>query len=175
MSTADPSATAPQRSSERTSGSCLEIRPAVLSDREGIVRFYESLDAESIFMRFHSYVKDFTGYVEGRLRGSSIVLIAESCGEIVGIAEAVMTGERVAEVGVVVRRDRRRMGIGTALALSLARACRERGVEILIARVSISNEPAIRMARKLGASVRLSDEPGVVLIESSISSSLTES
>lgn len=171
MSIEAHAATACQRSGEKSSDAknAVEVRPAEPSDAEKIIKFYESLDAESVFMRFHFFLKDFTAYVAEQFRRGSAVLVAISCGEVIGVAEAVPISAETAEFGIIVRREWRRKGIGTALAVSLAKSCRERNIRFLLARVSIENEPAIRIARRLGASVRLSEEPGIVEIEADLS------
>ena len=124
--------------------------------------FYESLDIDTIHRRFLAAIRDFTWLPKFLKGGNAVVVVAELDGEIVGSAEAVPTGEPgEAEVGIVVKREYRRRGIGKRLGLALYLAAREAGIKRAIAEVSPENAPALALARALGFR-RAPSPPGTV-------------
>ncbi|MCS7107378.1 MAG: GNAT family N-acetyltransferase [Acidilobaceae archaeon] len=131
------------------------IRGACAEDLERLLPFYESLDAESLLRRFHGFVGDFRAYVEGLRRAGAFVSIAELEGKVVGAGEAVPIGEDAVEVGVVVARELRGRGLGTAMAKGMLELCRSHGVRRFVAYTDPDNVPAIRIARKFGASISM--------------------
>jgi Sortase and related acyltransferases len=141
------------------------IRGACRSDRDGLLRFFESLDEESVYERFHHIVKDFSSYVNSIIESNSFVVVAELNGVIVGVAEAVACREGYVEVAVIVSKGLRGRGLGSSLCLSLGDACRRFGVKSFIAYVRRSNVPALSIARRLGASIKPGPEPGLVVVE----------
>jgi len=137
-----------------------------LGELEG---FYQSLDAETVRRRFLAPVKDFSWYIKTLRESNAIVVAAvyrRGGGErIVASAEAVPTEEEgVAEAGIVVERSFRRLGIGKRLALALYLELERRCFRKVIAHVHPDNEPALRLAERLGFR-RIPGEPGLVKLE----------
>ena len=131
------------------------IRPAGPADRELLLRFYESLDPETVYMRFLHPVKDFSRHVElvlGPLNRYGVVALAELAGGagVAGVGELVAKERAAGEVAVTVAREYRRQGLGTKLAAYLAYAAYVRGVERLEAYISSENVAARRIAERLG-------------------------
>ncbi|MCX8195879.1 MAG: GNAT family N-acetyltransferase [Acidilobaceae archaeon] len=141
------------------------IRGACVKDLQALLSFYESLDPESLYRRFHGAVKDLEEYVESLKRSRAFVAIAEVGGEIVGAGEAVPVGGGAVEVGVAVRKDMRGKGLGTAMARGLLGLCRERGFWRFVAYTDASNLPALRIARKFGASVSYEGDLAIIIFE----------
>lgn len=129
------------------------IRPAEASEKDRVRAFFESLDPETIYMRFLHPVKDFTRYVDmvfGPLNRYGVVAVAELGNSIIGLGELLAKDRAVGEVAVTVHPGYRRQGLGTKLTAYLAYAARLRGVERLEAYISSDNVAARRIAEKLG-------------------------
>ena len=87
---------------------------------------------------------------------------ADRVESILGVGEYVVDASlRCAEFAVVVADDWRRAGIGTQLLEQLMRTAREAGIDRLEGDILASNEPMLRLARKLGFALRT--EPGAAL------------
>ncbi len=129
------------------------IRPATVDDKERVKGFFESLDQETIYMRFLHPVKDFTRYVDtvfGPINRYGVVVLAEVGGNVVGVGELLAKDKTVGEVAVTVHPSYRRQGLGTKLTAYLAYAAHVRGVGRLEAYISSDNVAARRIAEKLG-------------------------
>jgi RimJ/RimL family protein N-acetyltransferase len=133
----------------------LRIRIACRRDREALIRFYESLSAETIYTRFFAVIRYFDPYVDRLLSSSrSVVVVAEAPdGRIVGIAEAVGDESGAAESGIAVLEEFQGRGIGTALGRAILDAARRCGFTKLYGYVMPSNRAAIRLALKFGARI----------------------
>jgi L-amino acid N-acyltransferase YncA len=141
------------------------IRGACRDDRDRLIKFYESLDSETVYERFYHVVKDFSSYVDSLVEGGALVVVAELNGVIIGVAEAMACREDYAEVGVVLTREFRGRGLGTALCSSLGSACRVAGIKGLVAYARRYNVPVLNIARRLGATIKKGPEPDLVTIE----------
>lgn len=146
-------------------GDTIIVRGACRSDRDRVIEFLESLDLESVYERFYHIVRDFSSYVDSLINSGAVIVVAEFRGRIVGMAEAVACRRDSVEIGFIVSRDFRGRGVGTALCLSLAEACRKLGFKSVRAFIKRHNVPALRIARKLGASIKPSPEPDTILVE----------
>jgi RimJ/RimL family protein N-acetyltransferase len=141
------------------------IRGACRGDRDRLIKFYESLDSETLYERFYHVIRDFSSYVDSLIEGGALVVVAELNGVIIGVAEAVACREDYAEVGVVIAREFRGRGLGTALCSSLGDACRVAGIKGLVAYARRYNAPVLNIARRLGATIKKGPEPDLVTIE----------
>ena len=89
-------------------------------------------------------------------RGDGFALVAEAGGKIVGTVDIwtktpQLDQRHVGMIGLLVREDRRNMGVGTVLLSSLVeRAKREGKYELLVLSVFANNEHARRLYRKMG-------------------------
>ena len=90
------------------------------------------------------------------LRGSQdgVLLVALLGGRVVGRLDATRdlhpAAAHVAEFGLVVARDARRQGVGSALLASLRRWCAEVGITRLELHVFPENEPSLAFFRRHG-------------------------
>jgi RimJ/RimL family protein N-acetyltransferase len=141
------------------------IRGACRGDRDRLIKFYESLDSETVYERFYHVIRDFSSYVDSLIEGGALVVVAELNGVIIGVAEAMACREDYAEVGVVIAREFRGRGLGTALCSSLGDACRVAGIKGLVAYARRYNAPVLNIARRLGATIKKGPEPDLVTIE----------
>ena len=92
-----------------------------------------------------------------------VVAEREDTGEIVGVAEAIPSGDK-AEGGIVVLESYQSRGIGSALARALSRALREAGIRVVVGYILPDNIKALRLVKKLGGRLRRSYE-SMVLVE----------
>ena len=83
---------------------------------------------------------------------------AEGRREVVGLGSFVALDHDSAEIGLVVRDDWQRQGVGTELTARVLQAADDRGFHRFIAHMSSDNEPMRRLLRRFGVvvSARLS-------------------
>lgn len=144
---------------ETSDGYKIKIRKADDNDKEALIKFYQSLDAETVFNRFLFIIRDFEPIVEKVLSDDAgFCIVAEFNGEIIGDGEAVFIEKPVrAEVALVVKREWRRKRIGTALILVLREIALEKGIKWGYATISLSNVASLKIAKKMNAEIRRID------------------
>ena len=122
----------------------MNVRPATESDRETVRSFVERYNDEFWRRPFPPSPLPDEWLDEGRL------LVAESEGELVGVARGELRRGlgRVSLVYVIA--DRRRSGIGTALLRELLGFFREQGAEHVSLGVDTTNDDAHAVWRRLG-------------------------
>ncbi len=128
------------------------------SDRDTLLDFFKSHTRETIHLRYGYELSHLT-----EARAAELVGVDQSKDAAIGIFE---TGEpvplvaigryclkpdnRSAEVAFVVREDRRRLGIATALLSALLSIAASRGLETLDAQVLRENQPMLEIFFGLG-------------------------
>ncbi len=129
-----------------------KVRPVSGEEKELVKRFFESLDPDTIYLRFLHPVRDFTRYVETifRVNRYGVIVIAELEGQSIGLGELIAKEKSVGEIAVTVRQEFRRQGLGTYLTAYLAYAAHVKGVEYVEAYILSENIAARRIAEKLG-------------------------
>jgi len=144
---------------ETDDGYKIKIRKADINDRETLIKFYQSLDIETIYNRFLSVVRNFKPIVEKITSDDTgFCVVAEFNGEIIGDGEAVFIEKPVrAEVALVVKREWRRKRIGTALILVLREIALEKGIKWGYATISLSNVASLKIAKKMNAEIKRID------------------
>jgi acetyltransferase len=154
----------------------LEIRPLRPSNRRAYLAFAARLDPEDVRLRFGQAVPRLTrGLIDSLLQvdpARTEVLVAvlpEARGPaIVGVARAALwPGTARVDLGLIVRSDLKRRGIGTALAQALAERCQARGWREIEAAVLAENRPMLQLAAKLGAALG-GAEAGMILVTARI-------
>ena len=128
------------------------MRPVGPDEKDLVKAFFESLDPDTVYMRFLHPVRDFTRYVDTvfRVNRYGVIAVAELGGTVVGLGELIAKERRVGEVAVTVKREYRRQGLGTFLTAYLAYAAHVNGVELVEAYILTENLAARRIAEKLG-------------------------
>ena len=134
------------------------IQPLKPSDRDTLIRFFESHTQETIHLRYGYEVKQISN-----ARAAELVGVDQSVDAALGIfepAESVplvaigrycLTPEgNSAEVAFVVREDRRRHGMATALLEELLRIAGSRGLATLEAQVLREIQPMLEIFGRLG-------------------------
>jgi acetyltransferase len=125
------------------------------------VAFLQRIDPEDLRLRYGQVPRRLTARDLAQLTAvqpGEIVLVALPppfrTKAILGVARAVVDAEaRSAELGVLVRSDMKRRGIGAALVGALLEECRTRGVAVLQGEVLHENAAMLALARRLGAEI----------------------
>lgn len=124
----------------------IAIRPIDDDDGEGLVRFHETLDATSQYLRFfmahpHLSVREVERFTHVDHLGRQ-ALVATVRGEIVAVGRYEQeAGTDTAEVAFVVAQAWRRQGLATTLLHRLAEQARSRGIRTFVAETLTANAP----------------------------------
>lgn len=134
-------------------GTKVFIRSALSSDSMKIIDFLNQLDPESIYMRFGHFTRYFDKFVqEITCSPNTICLLAHDENEnIIGIADAHISNNEEAEVGVVVHQNWRNKGLGKELIKRLIEESQKKGIKWLYAYVLRENIPVFNLLRKFNA------------------------
>jgi GNAT superfamily N-acetyltransferase len=142
-------------------GTKYSFRLADREDSDAIVKFYSSMDPETLFMRFLSAYRNFEGHVRGIFppeNSLGFVLIGEIEGVMVAEGESFMDGRRCAELAPVVHPSHRKRGLGTVTtALMVVEAVR-RGAICIEVFYHMENTPMARIAKSLGMKLSVVEE-----------------
>lgn len=122
-------------------------REAKSDDWEDILKLYDSLSDEDLYLRFFTYHR-LTEEEAKRIADTRnhYTVIAEVDGKIVGEASLYSDGE----LAVVVAPDFRKYGIGTELVKRLIEYGKKHGMKIIKFYTLPENIPMIKIGRKLG-------------------------
>jgi RimJ/RimL family protein N-acetyltransferase len=128
-------------------GDPIEIRPAGEPDRRPLAQLFAAVAEERDGIAAEPPVD-----VEKRAASWDLdrTLVALAAGEIVGLIFVVESGFGFGEIGMMVARDRRGRGVGSALVAAAIEWGREHGLHKLTLSVFPHNEAAIRLYRKFG-------------------------
>lgn len=142
----------------------IAIRPILPDDLARCRVIFERTSSEDRYCRFFRVKEHFDDdelrrFVE--LDERVVGFIAECVSVPVGMAHAWVDERGAAELGVIVCRDQRRLGVGRDLAAAVLHALRERGVFELYAYALVENAAFDALARSIGM-IRAHFEGGVV-------------
>ena len=119
------------------SDTTIVIRPAIPADRDAIVRMHAACSLTSRHRRWQAPLPDVPRrYLDDALSGrpGHVALVAAGPdGDVLALASAVDDGAGEWEIGVLVRDDAQRRGLGGRLAVELAFTARARGACALAA------------------------------------------
>jgi ribosomal-protein-alanine N-acetyltransferase len=129
----------------------VQVRPIEDADLEEALDLFASVAGEGLWLATEAPLD--RREVRARWRdvaatGEGIVLVAEDGGAIVGLAA--MVGRTEPELGMLVRADRRRQGVGDAIVEACVAWARERGARRVILHVFPHNDAAIGLYLKHG-------------------------
>jgi RimJ/RimL family protein N-acetyltransferase len=138
-------------------GTRLRLRPIGPDDRDGLVRLFARLSAESRYRRFLSPKHELTPRELAHLTEidhvghEAIAAVDQSDGSIVGVARYVRAADRsdVADVAVAVADELQSRGIGTELAQHVLQRAHANGFAVLTATTLWVNRPARALLRRL--------------------------
>jgi GNAT superfamily N-acetyltransferase len=134
------------------------IQPLQPSDRDTLLRFFESHTRETIHLRYGYELSQIS-----EARAAELVGVDQSKDAALGIFEpaepvplvaigryCLLAGGKSAEVAFVVREDRRRFGMATVLFEALLRIAGSRGLATLEAQVLRENQPMLEIFGRVG-------------------------
>jgi acetyltransferase len=130
----------------------VSIRDLTLSDAEACMAFCERLEPHDIRMRFAA-IRSAPEYFlpEHALAGGGLAFTARDPAQaIVGVANLAYTNAVAAEIGLAVRSDRQRRGIGRALLAYAIRWAERDGLSQLDGYVLDENRPMLSLAQAMG-------------------------
>jgi len=147
----------------------ITIRAVRPDDRKRIVKAFQGLERESVYLRFFTYKKEIE---DGELRrvtecdgANEVVLVATvGSGEreiIVALGEYVRSGA-AADIAFAVEEDFQGRGIASRLLRQLAAIARANGITQFEADVLAENTPMLAVLRNSGLRMRTSHGQGVV-------------
>ena len=134
------------------------IRPLQPSDRDTLIKFFESHTQETIHLRYGYEITQIS-----EARAAELVGVDQTKDAALGIFEqgeavplvaigryCLRANVKSAEVAFVVREDRRRMGMATELFYLLLRIAASRGLETVDAQVLRENQQMLEIFGSLG-------------------------
>jgi RimJ/RimL family protein N-acetyltransferase len=128
-------------------GDRIELRPARESDRRPLAQLFAAVAEERDGIAAEPPVD-----VEKRAASWDLdrTLVALTAGDIVGLIFVIDSGFGLGEIGMMVAREWRGRGVGSALVAAAIEWGRENGLHKLTLSVFPHNEAAIRLYRKFG-------------------------
>ncbi|MBU6953014.1 bifunctional acetate--CoA ligase family protein/GNAT family N-acetyltransferase [Hahella sp. HN01] len=152
-----------------------EIRPVRGEDEPSHIEFYSGLSPESIRYRFFHYRKSFTHdemvqmlQIDYDREMAFIAMSPKESGygeDTLGTVRAWTDADNLqCEFAIIVRDDLRGENLGWVLMRKIIEYCREKGTVEMVGSVLPDNKPMLRLAEKLGFSIRYDDEEGVMAL-----------
>ncbi|MCW5829869.1 MAG: GNAT family N-acetyltransferase [Deltaproteobacteria bacterium] len=151
-------------------GSTVRIRPLRQSDEERLRELFYSGSENSIYRRFHTALRSFPS---DRLRlffdqdyhsrlSLGVYETEDSDEALIGLASyALDRKSRFAEMAVLVRDDRQKLGLGPILTERLIRIARSKGFKGLTAYIQADNRPMMRLVETSGLPFRKELSSGI--------------
>lgn len=151
-------------------GTRIVLRPVIPSDKGGIAAGFEHLSADSRYRRFMGGLKRLTPAILARL--TELDYIDEFAWIAFAVDEPGRPGVAVAryvrlrddrgsaEPAVTVIDEFQGRGLGTTMLDVLSRSAQANGIRRFVAYVLVENRPIIRILKRFGARIAVS-EPGV--------------
>ncbi len=137
-------------------GRRVRIRPLHACEADTIRELYAHLSPRTRYLRFLSPIPTLPDSVlrllldvDQERRMALVAQQADGPGEVVGLGSFGAVDDDSAEVGLVVRDDWQRQGVGTELAARVLQAAEDRGFHRFIALMSSDNEPMRKILRRI--------------------------
>ena len=130
----------------------VRTRPATPDDVDAVVALHDRCSPETLRRRFHVPVP----HVPPRLAHQLVAppggwsVLAERCGEVVGLACAGPLSRTSAEVGILVEDLSQGTGVGSRLLRELSQKASARGFRTLVCLTEPDNESVLRTVRRAG-------------------------
>jgi acetate---CoA ligase (ADP-forming) len=137
-------------------GSTLRLRSPGPEDREAIEAFFDGLDSESRYLRFHGYgsTTSIARYYAEHDGVARVALLAHLQGRIVAVAGYDRLREPgVAEVAFAVSQEYQGRGTGTRMLEQLAALAAQQGIHRFVAEVLADNRRMLGVFRSAGFAV----------------------
>lgn len=138
--------------SDRPPTGHVAIRALRVADAAACVAFGERLDPHDIRMRFASQGSATAYFLPERALADGRVAFAavDAARAILGVVNLAYTNSVSAEIGVAVRSDRQRRGIGRALLAHAIGWAEADGLSHLVGYVLAENRPMLTLAQSMG-------------------------
>ncbi|WP_047683141.1 MULTISPECIES: bifunctional acetate--CoA ligase family protein/GNAT family N-acetyltransferase [Xenorhabdus] len=149
---------------------CL-LRPILPEDEPLLKEFIEQVTKEDLYYRYFSEISEFTHDDLANMtqidydREMAFVAIRypTTKPEIIGVARAMADPDNIeAEFAVLVRSDLKGITLGYQLMTKLIHYTKEHGIQVLTAITMPENRNMIRLAKKLGFTINIQLEEGIV-------------
>jgi GNAT superfamily N-acetyltransferase len=130
----------------------VRIRYAGVHDLEQVTAMHRRCSAETLHRRFHVPLPSVPERLVRRLLTSTSgwTLVAEQCGEVVGMACAGPLSDQEVEVGLLVEDAHQGTGVGTRLLRDVASEARTRGYTRLTCFTQPDNDSMLRTVHRAG-------------------------
>jgi acetyltransferase len=148
---------------QATDGTSLLLRPIRPEDEPEHREFLRSLAPEDVVFRFFGHVRDWSHSELARFtqidydREMAFIAVRhaeDGREEILGVVRGISDPDNErCEYAIVVRSDRKGLGLGTVLMQKLIRYLRAKGTRIVVGRVRADNRRMLEVARALGFTV----------------------
>ena len=154
-------------------GRTVRIRPVTADDHERVLRLYQHLSPESMYLRFFSTVPAEMARDIERLtevdQDDHVVIAGEVDDEVVALAryDRLPPGD-LAEAAFVVDDAHQHRGLGTLLLEHLAAIGLDRGIRRFVATILPQNRPMLEVFRDAGYAVTSHFEQGTISVSFSI-------
>jgi GNAT superfamily N-acetyltransferase len=138
------------------SGTSVTVRLARPTDLDAVGRMHRRCSLETIFRRYFTAVPQLSPELQRRLLTSSVALVAEHDGEVVGLAHLVLAPDvsgdsaRPHEISLLVEDSWQRRGVGSALADAILEEAQAAGLTQVVAYTlpsSTASHALLRRAR----------------------------
>ncbi|HSO93190.1 MAG TPA: GNAT family N-acetyltransferase, partial [Candidatus Dormibacteraeota bacterium] len=151
-------------------GSTATIRPVRPDDEASVLRFFESLSPQSLFLRFFSGAVNLQQAVVSATRVDyrdryGLIATAGTDRTVIANGMYIKTSPDRAEVAFAVSDAYQGHGLGTLLLGQLAEVAEQAGISVFEAVVLPENNQMIDVFRQSGFSVLTSVEPGQIMVE----------
>ncbi|MBV4367845.1 bifunctional acetate--CoA ligase family protein/GNAT family N-acetyltransferase [Erwinia phyllosphaerae] len=153
------------------SGESLLFRPILPEDEPLLRQFITRVTKEDLYYRYFSEINEFTHDDLANMtqidydREMAIVAVRPQQQEIVGVTRAISDADNAdAEFSVLVRSDLKGQGLGRELLEKMIDYARQHGLQQLNGITMPGNRGMIALARKLGFSVNIQLEDGIVTL-----------
>ncbi|QHM72173.1 bifunctional acetate--CoA ligase family protein/GNAT family N-acetyltransferase [Mixta intestinalis] len=152
-------------------GAVCQFRPILPEDEPLLQRFIAQVTKEDLYYRYFSEINEFTHEDLANMtqidydREMAFVAVREQRGEaeIIGVTRAISDADNTdAEFSVLVRSDLKGLGLGRRLLEKMIIYTRNHGLQQLNGITMPGNQGMITLARKLGFSVDVQLEDGIV-------------
>jgi len=152
-------------------GESLLFRPILPEDEPLLRQFIARVTKEDLYYRYFSEINEFTHDDLANMtqidydREMAIVAVRPQQQEIVGVTRAISDADNAdAEFSVLVRSDLKGQGLGRELLEKMIDYARQHGLQQLNGITMPGNRGMIALARKLGFSVNIQLEDGIVTL-----------
>jgi acetyltransferase len=145
------------------------VRPLSEGEWDLVRAFVRRMTPEDLRLRFGHPI-DFNDeatmrrFFDIRPKTGEIAWVVDETAAIAGISHRIMVSPEEAEIGLIVRSDRKHRGIGECLLRAMLGRSARQGLKALSAVVPRENRALLRLAAKIGYAPRAANGPSMELV-----------